>query len=142
MKGKKLNGSEKTKLFAESSEYRKEVFRELERHLSDGYSMDCFVPLDQQTIEEATKKYPLEFDPVAIKEAQRAGKSGWEALGRAQANGTCMGNSRTWYYNMNHRFGWTDKQSIDHKVDGQISVSIVNYSKPKPSQADVDEDNT
>ena len=128
-KGKKMTWREKQELFHSSADYRKEVFEGLLKHLADGYSIDCYSGFSEPTIMEAAKKYPLEFDLGAIHDAQMDGKAYWETLGKRQADGSCMGNSRTWYYNMAHRYRWSDRQQIDHNVNGQLSVNVVNYHK-------------
>lgn len=39
----------------------------------------------------------------------------WERLGRNMSTGAIeKGNSTTWIFNMKNRFGWHDKQQVDH----------------------------
>lgn len=138
MAKKRMTYSERQALFHSNAAYRVEVFEGLLKHLRDGFSVDCYSPCSVRLIEESYVKYPLEFDKGAIEEAICDGKAGWEALGKAQANGTCMGNSRTWFYNMSHRYKWSDRQTIDSNVQGSVSVNVVNYTRAKPSQVDED----
>jgi hypothetical protein len=138
MAKKEMSFDERQALFHSTSSYRKEVFDGLLKHLRDGFSVDCYSKCSVRLIEESIKKYPLEFRQEAIDEAMADGKAGWEALGKAQANGTCMGNSRTWFYNMAHRYKWSDRQTVDSNVSGSVSVNVVNYSRPKPSSMDED----
>lgn len=45
----------------------------------------------------------------------------WERRGREMAAGS-DGNATVWIFNMKNRFGWRDKQDIDHKSsDGSMS---------------------
>ena len=135
MKGKKVNASErKSKLHAES-QYRRQIFKEMIDHILRGRSLDCFYAMSEDLIKEFTKLYPLEFKLDEIIEAQRSAKDHWESIGHNQALGTCLGNSRSWYYNMSNRYGWTDKVDVKSKSEGTISVNIVNYSSKKPLQA-------
>jgi hypothetical protein len=141
-KERKLSYDERLALFNGNAEYRKKLFKGLCKHLSEGYSMDCYKGMSLTAIKEAIKKYPSEFDERELIEAEGEGKNWWESIGRQQANGSCMGNSRTWYYNMAHRYKWSDRQTIDANINGQVSVNVINYAKPTPSHIDEDADNT
>lgn len=45
----------------------------------------------------------------------------WERRGREMATGS-DGNATVWIFNMKNRFGWRDKQDIDHSSkDGSMS---------------------
>jgi hypothetical protein len=107
---------------------REKTFKELCKHVRSGYSLDCFPSVSQKTIEELLSKYPEEWIEDELVEAMREGKRGWEAIGRRQAEGTCLGNSRAWFYNMAHRYNWSEKQQIDVKTEGTLAVNIVSYA--------------
>lgn len=130
-KDKKLNATEFNAQFGSDALLRANTFRALLLHLRDGYSMDCFGPMSEKSIFEATKNHPLDFKLEEIEIALRDAKTGWERIGRQQAIGTCVGNSRSWYYNMSNRYGWSDKQKVETSGSQALNVSIVNYSKPK-----------
>ena len=134
MRGKKVNASERKGKLSADPQYRKEVFKGLLDHIRQGYSMDCYSLITVAMIDEFTKIFPLEFPLEEIIEAQRDAKLGWERIGREQAIGTCLGNSRSWYYNMSNRYGWSDRVDLKAKTEGSVSVNIVSYSSKKPSQ--------
>lgn len=133
MKGKKLGAQDRiSKLEIDSIERRK-VFKELCNHLSQGLSLDCFALLSANTIRRYLKTYPEEFCEEELELSLRQGRDWWENIGKSQASGNCLGNSRTWYYNMSNRYGWRDKVDIEAEHKGQLSVSIVNYASLKGS---------
>ena len=132
-RGKKVTGSERRALLATDAGERKKIFKELCLHISAGYSLDCFPPLSEIKIVEFMKTYPLEFVAEDLADAMRSGKEGWEEIGRRQADGNCLGNSRSWYYNMCNRYNWHEKAQIDTKHEGQVTVNVVNYASKKPS---------
>ena len=116
---------EKLEKLSSSAEERKKCFKELLKHIENGFSMDCFEMLSEVTIYEFMKKYPSEFCEGELQEAMRKGKLGWERLGRRQSDGTCLGNSRAWYYNMVNRYGWRERQEIKAEHAGQVQVNVV-----------------
>lgn len=118
-----------------STEARKATFKELKKHLVAGFSLDAFPPLSEKTIKEFTMKYPLEFPLHELDQAMREAKTGWERIGRQQADGSCLGNSRSWQYNMINRYGWRDKieQSVD--VSGQVSIAVISYADTKRAES-------
>lgn len=140
MKGKKLSYKERIdKLEADKTE-RKRIFRELCAHVEKGYSLDCFVPLSVNSIRRYINVFKDEFIQEELDEAMRQGKVYWETIGDKQANGQCLGNSRSWYYNMANRYGWRDKIDIEAEHKGQLAVNIVSYSSKKPLQCAEDEE--
>ena len=131
-KPRKKHGSPAARC-AHDAKYRERLFKEICKHIASGYSIDCFFHLDHQTISKYLDIYPKEFVRVELEQAKRAGKRAWEDIGRAQSNGECLGNSKSWYYNMCNRYGWTDK--VETKIDhaGQIAVQVINYTRSKES---------
>lgn len=142
MKGKKLEYKEKIARLRENAEERKKMFKQLCQHVAKGYSKDCFTEMSLRHIEEFFEKYPLEFDMEEYNMAKQEGKQYWETLGRRQADGTCLGNSRTWFYNMAMRYGWTDRVEVKAEHKGAVAVNIVNYGTPCTPQANVKQDDT
>jgi hypothetical protein len=134
MKKKRLTIEEEEAKFLNDPKYRKEIFKALLEHIERGYSLDCFAELDGETIMESLQKYPKEFVRGELVKSQRRAKNMWEDIGARQSNGNCMGNSRAWYYNMVNRYGWHEKSEVKATHDGQVQVSIVNYSPAKPPQ--------
>lgn len=66
----------------------------------------------------------LEEDETFSKTAKEAkdichGK--WESMGRKMAFGDAEGNPTTWIFNMKNRFGWKDKQEVEHSGSIQFS---------------------
>lgn len=134
MRGKKLSVAEhKAKIESDKIERRK-VFKELLAHLENGYSLDCFPTLSDTSIKDYLKRYPDEFNEEEFVKALRNGKLGWEDIGRRQANGSCLGNSRSWYYNMVNRYSWHEKAQVETKNEHQVQVNVVSYATKKPSQ--------
>lgn len=132
-KGQKRKLADDLALLHESSEFRSKVFKELKQHIVAGYSLDCYEFLSKKLIMELVNKYPQEFDINELDSSMRAGQKGWENIGRRQAEGTCLGNSRAWAFNMAARYGWSDKQEVKVDHAGQVAVNIVSYSDNIPS---------
>lgn len=64
-----------------------------------------------------------------VKAAQDLCAVWWERVGRGMATGN-DGNATVWIFNMKNRFGWRDKQEVDHRSgDGSMT--------PKDSSAAV-----
>jgi len=126
---KRMSGTEIRKKMEQSKEYREEIFERLLTHIRAGYSVDCFSELGTAAIEACCVKFPFEFVKEELVRAEREGKSGWEKIGRQQSTGQCLGNSRSWYYNMSHRYGWSDR--VDARVEhaGSVAVEIVSYAR-------------
>ena len=72
-----------------------------------------------------------EFVEEELKDAMRRGRSYWETLGKRQAAGDCLGNSRTWFYNMANRFGWREKLEVEAEHKGQVNVNVISYATQK-----------
>ena len=140
MKGKKVTSRERIQRLGEDANERRKVFKELCDHVAGGYSLDCFALLSDVSISKYLKLYKEEFIEEELRDAIRKGKCYWESIGQRQANGTCLGNSRSWYYNMANRYGWREKIDIEAEHKGQVTVSVVSYASKKVSQeADSDE---
>lgn len=133
MKGKKLTHKELQAKLAESAKERRRIFKELCDHLGKGLSMECFPALSDTSIKSYLKLYPEEFCEEELKNAFRKGRDWWEGIGRRQASGDCLGNSRTWYYNMANRYGWREKLDIEAEHKGSISINVVSYASKKGS---------
>lgn len=58
-----------------------------------------------------------------IKECKMLCQTWWERTGRNMAKGA-EGNSAVWIFNMKNRFGWKDKQEIEHS--GGLAIVKVN----------------
>jgi hypothetical protein len=136
MKGRKLSHKEKIAKIAAHKTYRQAIFKELCAHVAKGYSADCFPKLSIVSIRNYLKIYPEEFLQDELDEAMREGKVFWEDIGARQANGLCLGNSRTWYYNMANRFGWREKLDIEAEHKGTVAVNIVSYASSNGSKSD------
>jgi hypothetical protein len=131
--GRKLNFRERMEKLRKDSKSREQCFKDLITHLKSGYSMDCFGPMSETTIMEFCKEYPGEFDKESLVEACRGGKNHWEDIGHRQAQGSCLGNSRTWFYNMSNRYGWRDKVDIEAEHKGSVAVNVISYASKKAS---------
>lgn len=134
MKGKKLSNKERIeKLEADATERRK-IFKELCEHISGGFSLESFAPLGTDSIRKYLKVFKEEFVQEELDNAMRSGRSYWEDIGKRQANGECLGNSRTWFYNMANRFGWREKLEVEAEHKGQIAINVVSYASKKVLQ--------
>ncbi len=134
MKGKKLTGTERQARAEQDAKERSKIFSELCGHVKAGYSLQCFGPLSEITVRKWLKVYPKEFNEEELATALRLGQSGWEEIGRKQSNGTCLGNSRSWYYNMANRYGWREKVDVTAEHKGQVNVSVVSYATQQTPQ--------
>ena len=142
VKGKKLSHKERKDKLERDETERRRLFKALCAHVGQGLSIGSFSECHDDTLRDMLKRFPHEFDREELEIALREGKKWWETVGKNQALGTCMGNSRTWYYNMTNRYGWTDKAQIDTNVKGEVSVSVISYASKKPLQASVNQLNS
>lgn len=131
MKGKKLTAKERLAKLALDKTERRKIFKELCDHLAAGLSLDAFVPLSPNTVRSYFKLYPEEFCQEEYDNAMRSGRSYWEVIGKRQASGDCLGNSRTWFYNMSNRFGWREKVEVEAEHKGQVSINVISYATSK-----------
>jgi hypothetical protein len=77
------------------------------------------------------KTYPEEFIQEELDNSLREGKIYWEDIGSRQANGNCLGNSRTWFYNMANRYGWKERLDIEAEHKGTVNVNVVSYASQR-----------
>jgi hypothetical protein len=134
MKGKKDTGSERKKKAENCEVERRKIFKELLTHIEAGYSINCFPAISETTIDKWMKLYSKEFNEEDLQAAIRKGQAGWEIIGRRQSTGECLGNSRSWFYNMAHRYKWSDKVDVSLEHKGQVNISVVNYGDATSSQ--------
>ena len=128
---KRESGVEIRRGLESSSEYRKKLFERLLAHVREGYSIESFGPIGPETLRRAIGRWPDDFVQEDLDRAARDGRDGWERIGRRQATGECLGNSRSWYYNMSHRYGWSDRVDARVEHSGAVDVTVVNYGSPK-----------
>ncbi len=134
-KGKKLTQNEYYGELLASESERKRLWKELCAHVSRGKSLKCNVLIAMPLFEKLRVLFPDSFDESSLLISMQKGQDLWEELGHKQANGSNLGNSRTWFYNMANRYGWRDKIDIEAEHKGSIAVSIVNYGTPsQPTQ--------
>ena len=140
MKGKKLTGRERELKLADDKTERRKIFKELLAHVEQGLSLESFGPLSDVSIKKYLNLYKEEFIEEELNESKRKGRSYWETIGKRQANGECLGNSRTWFYNMANRFGGREKLDIEAEHKGQVAVNVVSYATKKHLQDTVNDD--
>lgn len=133
MKGKRISPREYKARLEVDENHRSQCFRDLLKHIEDGYGISCYEKISHLEIQDMIKRFPNEFDEEALFESMRKANMFWEDIGKRQANGTCMGNSRSWYYNMVNKYGWREKVEVEATHKGAISVNIVSYS-PDPTE--------
>ncbi len=139
MKGKKLTYKERVSKLESDSIERRRVFKLLLDHVARGYSIESFSELSPNSIKSYLNLFKEEFVQEELEEAQRLGRQAWEDIGYKQANGQCLGNSRTWFYNMSNRYGWRDKIEVEAEHKGQVSVNVISYATSKPSTDTLEE---
>ena len=125
--------NERVDALLNSSDARQELCQALCLHLADGFSMTSFTGCNFSFLSRLRKEFPHDFNEAIIELAQDYGADMWEKLGKSQASGECQGNSRTWFYNMAHRYGWSDKIDVKADIKGSLNVNIVNYASPEAS---------
>lgn len=133
MKGKKATVREIRAKLTENAEARKAIFRQLLNHIEQGYSIDSFGVINDETIRTYLKTYKDEFIQEDLEHAIAKGKAMWESIGKQQAQGHCLGNSRTWFYNMSNRYNWSEKAQVQTDQKHSVNVNVVNYSTKKGS---------
>ena len=126
--------AERARIFASDASARRRSFDRLMRHIRQGYSIRSWGEYSEKVVKTFLDTYPEEWDSEELERAQREGMCYWEGLGRAQSDGTCMGNSKSWIYNMVNRFGWTDRSEVKQESSGGIEVRVVNYATPAVPQ--------
>lgn len=136
MKGKKLSYKEKVAKLEASANERRKLFDRLLAHLSRGYSFESFSEVSSRWLRRMLEVHKEDFSEEEIEQAMSQGRAWWEDVGHRQANGQCLGNSRTWYYNMSNRYGWREKVDVQAEHKGQVAVSIVSYASTKQSPSD------
>jgi hypothetical protein len=114
---------------------RRKIFKELCAHLAEGMSLESFSLLSANSIRAYLKSYPEEFIQEELDDSLRQGRDWWERIGKSQASGQCLGNSRTWFYNMANRYGWREKIEVEAEHKGQVSINVVSYATEKARKA-------
>lgn len=131
MKGKKRTVVQLHHYIEESALERRKIFKELLKHIEAGFSLESFPPLSENSIKTYLERFKEEFVEEELRQAMRQGRVMWESIGKRQADGQCLGNSRSWYYNMANRYGWREKIDIEAEHKGSIEVSVVSYATKK-----------
>ena len=137
--GRKKSWEKGTLSLREDKTARVKMFEKLCQHVRSGYSLDCFSALSIVKVRELMKDFPEDFDENKLEMAMRDAKMFWENIGKQQAQGLCLGNSRSWYYNMANRYGWSDRQRIEAEHKGAVSVNVVSYASQKAPDVPVKE---
>ena len=139
MKGRKLTVKERAAAIEAKADERRKIFKELCSHVAGGYSVASFPELSETSIRDYLNRFKDEFIQEELDLALRRGRVMWEGIGKRQADGQCLGNSRSWYYNMANRYGWREKIDIEAEHKGSIEVQVVSYASKKRSTNAVSE---
>lgn len=131
MKGKKTSPAERINKLETSKAERQKIFKDLCNHVAQGFSVLSFAKVHPQTIDRWFESFPDDFVRADYDSALVEGRHWWEQVGRKQANGECLGNSRTWFYNMVNRYGWREKIDIEAEHKGNLNVNVVSYATKK-----------
>ena len=140
MKGKKLTQKEYLVKLESAQSERRKLFQAFCKHLAEGFSVESFPLICGNYLKNLLKSYPEDFPQEDIDLALHQGMDTWEVIGKRQSTGQCLGNSRTWYYNMAHRYKWSDRLAIQAEHSGNIAVNIVSYASTKPSTSGCEAD--
>lgn len=97
----------------------KQIIMDCGQEGGSAVEMRCLLGIGQ-TAWETLLKDSSEFQ-LTVKAAQDLCAVWWERRGRDMATGG-DGNATVWIFNMKNRFGWRDKQEVDHRSgDGSMS---------------------
>lgn len=139
MKGRKMSAKEQMEKLESDKNERRKIFRELCNHVSAGYSLESFAPLSLPAIKRYQNLYIDDFPGDELEHALRRGRLEWESIGKRQSTGDCLGNSRSWYYNMANRYGWRDKLDVEAEHKGSVNVNVVSYASQRAPQHNEDD---
>ena len=103
---------------------REKLTRNFLEHLSAGYSKESFGEISKKNLQKLLSS----VDENLLCQALARGRHTWESIGKRQAEGVCLGNSRSWILNMINRYGWAEKLQIEADVKGALKVEVVNYA--------------
>jgi hypothetical protein len=140
MKGKKLSVKERIAKLEQDKKFRRQIFSDLCAHVRKGYSVDCFSAIPTKSIYNYLKAYPDEFVWEELEAAKQDGRVWWETIGHRQASGDCLGNSRTWQYNMINRYGWRDKIEVEAEHKGTVQVNVISYAQSKQCKSECEKE--
>ena len=133
MRGQRLSCKERLKRLEDSQAERVKLMRALCDHLERGLSLDCFGFIGKSSLKRLLDTFTEDFSKEELEVASQKGRETWELIGYKQATGQCLGNSRSWYYNMANRYGWRERIDIEAEHKGNVIVEVVNYARPKLS---------
>lgn len=120
-----------------------------QRTFVNQYYVDKIVPLlpdlfrDGQSMEEVTGVLGISDESFlklvgrfpefkeAFDQGKKLSRKWWDKTGRMNSAGVINGNSVTWKFNMQNRFGWAEKQEVDSKSsDGSMTPkSAIDFEK-------------
>lgn len=121
---------ERLVLLSQCKEERQKLCQELCKHLELGYSIECFTEVPRKSLQTLLEDYKDDFSWEDIDVALTKGQLSWEAIGKRQAEGACIGNSRSWILNMINRYRWTERVDVSMEHKGAVQVQVVNYAPP------------
>lgn len=123
---KKKTTKKATKRRGRPSKYKNEYCELLIEHLESGLSYEAFagvIKVHLDTLYEWEKVHPNFSEAKRI--GVQAGRLFWEKMGRAGAAGKIKNfNCTAWIFNMKNRFGWRDKQDVNHSGGVDVLINI------------------
>lgn len=111
--------------------------------MTDGASLievSADLGITYQTLNEWRKDGEKPEFSEAVKRGEELSNAWWERLGRKGASGESDINPTTWIFNMKNRFGWRDKQDVEHSgkvgVEGLLQYVAENATQSKIPSGD------
>lgn len=122
------------------TKYKPEMCEKVVALMQEGASkaeVAAVLDISHETLNEWTKNNP-EFSD-AIKKGVRLSEAWWEKMARENLITMPKGpqfNATLWYMNMKNRFGWRDKQEIEHSGEVTNKTVLIDagpnpYTKPQ-----------
>lgn len=91
-------------------EERQKICRYLYDHLCQGLPKEAFPHASWKTVKSYMRKFPEDFPPDYIEEAERTGACFWEKIGLLALQGKLPRfKSKSWCFIMRNKYGWGKK---------------------------------
>lgn len=121
------------------SGYKKEYAKQLQDHMSRGFTLDCWLPRHPETGEEFwitvdTRRNWAEKHPDFFN-AQNIGRSKMQQfylkIGIGLSSGKLKGNAAVWIFTMKNCFQWKDRSEVSIETDKALKIELAYQLKNK-----------